>query len=459
MIRNQSLKGRVCESFFADNTQEAIDTLNKIDAFGELRFDMSHLEIEDLSLLRKQNSKPLIFTCRKGKLSEELRLIAYRKAVELDFEFIDLDISYDLALLEEVKVALESSKTKLIISYHDFNSTPSIDTLKQLVKRSSLYEPDIIKIVSTASSLNDLETLELLQKEHSKTICFGMGTRATESRIRSLKNGGVFTYVAYDKDKGTASGQIDYHDFEKSYTKYRGDEKIKLAVLGNPISHSKSPQIFDTLFGQNKVNGVYEKIELSEVSEFAEISEYYDGFNITAPFKQSIIPYLKDLSEAAQKIGAVNTIYKKDESWFGDNTDFIGIIEAIKQEYTLSDIKSCLILGAGGAARAAAYAMSISKIPTAICNRTISKAKILAQDFLMSYIHSDDINLSNYHLIINTTPQPFSLIDKESLQKEHIVLDAIYHHSVFEKEKHKGFQFINGENWLIEQAKAAYQLF
>jgi len=459
MIRNQSLKGRVCESFFADNMQETIEILSKIDAFGELRFDMSHFEIEDLSIIKKQNTRPLIFTCRKGKLSEELRLIAYRKAIELNFEFIDLDISYDLELLEEVKVSLESSKTKLIISYHDFNSTPSIDTLKQVVKQSSLYEPNIIKIVSTVSSLNDLETLELLQKTHPKTIFFGMGTLATECRIKSLRNGGVFTYVAHDKNKGTASGQIDYHDFEKAYTQFRGAEKVKLAVLGNPISHSKSPQIFDTLFEQNKVNGVYEKIELSEASEFLEISEHYDGFNVTAPFKQSIIPYLKELSEAAKKIGAVNTIYKKDESWYGDNTDFIGILEAIKQNCKLSDIKSCLILGAGGAARAAANAMSISKIPTTICNRTLSKAELLAQDFLMDYVHQDDINLSNYHLIINTSPQPFSLIDKESLQKKHIVLDAIYHHSAFEKEKHKGFQFIDGKNWLIEQAKAAYLLF
>jgi len=459
MIRNLSLKEKVCESFFANNLQDAIKITSKINAFGELRFDMSNLEIKDLSNIKKLHSKPLIFTCRKGKLTEELRLQAYLKAIELNFKFIDLDISHDLDLFEQVKTSLMSVKTKLIISYHDYQATRSIEELKQVVKQSSLCKPDIIKIVSTVNSNNDIEILENLQKEHAKTICFGMGSFATESRIRSLRNGGDFTYVAYDKKKGTANGQIDYHDFEKAYTKYRGVEKVKLAVIGNPIIHSKSPQIFNMLFNENNVQGVYEKLELSEVSEFLEISKYYDGFNITAPFKQSIIAYLDKLSGAAQKIGAVNTIFKKNGLSYGDNTDFIGILKAIDEYIPISTIKNCLILGSGGAAKAAAYAMSISNIPTTICNRTHTKAEQLAQDYNQKSVHKNKLHLQDYHLIINTTPQPFHLINNESLQKEHVVLDAIYHHSYFAKEQFRSFILIEGEKWLNEQAKAAYKLF
>jgi shikimate dehydrogenase len=233
---------------------------------------------------------------------------------------------------------------------------------------------------------------------------------------------------------------------------------MKLAVLGNPIGHSKSPDLFKTFFYDEEVIGVYEKIELENIGEIEILKKHYDGFNVTAPFKQSMIAYLDELSEAAQKIGAVNTVYQKEGKWIGENTDYKGILEAIRSCTDFSKIRKVLILGAGGAARAAAYAMNQTNIPCFVINRTYGKAVQLANDFNIYAI--EEAPLQDIQLIINTVPEPFSVISPEELTPHHIVLDAIYPKSAFARSASEiGFILIRGEVWLKEQALEAYRIF
>lgn len=457
-MRNRSLDGRVCESFFANDLSYALNAIEEIKSLGELRFDLSHLHIDDIKTIKDKTDTQLIFTCRGGKFSEESNLQAYQKAIDSHYDYIDIDLQHDGSLLSSLYPALSQSSCQLILSYHNYDETPSLKNLEEIIHKLESSKANIIKIATLTHQQSDVGILMKAQNSKKNIICLGMGEFATESRIQSLLNGGAFTFAAFDLNKSTAQGQLDYDSFQNAYMNYRGGKSIKLAVIGNPISHSKSPELFKGFFEENKINGLYEKIDLEDVAEFESLKTQYNGFNVTAPFKQSIIPMLDELSDAANQIGAVNTVYKSNDRWFGDNTDFLGILNSIKEEISFSEIKNCLIIGTGGAARAAAFAMNSIGVDTTITNRTPSKAKNIADEF--SITAKENINIEDYQIIINTVPNPFLLINPASLRSNHIILDAIYPQSLFLPfQKKQGFTFIKGEKWLYHQAKVAYKIF
>ncbi len=459
MIRNRSLIPRICESFYAENLTSALESIERVQYMGELRFDLSRLEVNDLNIIRNSfPKKPLIFTFRGNSESALERLKVYERAVEQKFEFIDLDITTDPEIISRLKPLLKTTTCKLIISYHNYTETPDFPTLRAILQEISQLNPDHIKIVTIAHHANDLESLKNLQSLIPSSLCFSMGEFAAQSRLQSLYGGAPFTYIALQANKQTAPGQLDFKEFQKLYLEFRGGKELKLAVLGNPIAHSKSPILFHEFFTKHAIDGIYEKIELDDIQEFLELKPYYDGFNITAPFKKTIMAYVDGLTQEAEQIGAVNTIYKEHEKWIGDNTDFSGILKSLKPFLSHPDDNTCLIIGAGGAASAAAFAMQQKGIATTIINRTPSKSLELAQKFGHKTVSQP--NLSNFRIIINTIPEPFSLVNKYELNTSHVVLDAIYSDSPFAKAGiETGFHLINGEKWLYEQALQAFEKF
>lgn len=454
-MKNISLAERVCESFYADNLSDALKSVENLQNIGELRFDLCNLNHDNIPRLKKATEKELIFTCRTGKLSKTIAANAYQKAMDAEYDYIDIDFFMDGDLLQQLH---SLGKTKLILSYHNYDETPPKYELINILDELKSAHPHILKLATLIKSDKDIQVLKELQQDYSHSIIIGMGKWAVKSRINSLKAGAPFTYLSLDSEKITAIGQIGFQEFQENYIRFRGAEEIKLAVLGDPIAHSKSPELFKNLFIDDEINGVYEKIEIKDIRELETLKKHYDGFNITAPFKQSIIPYLNELKQAAKSISAVNTVYQKNGKWIGDNTDYKGIIEAINSTTDISKIENCLIIGAGGAARAAVYAMNHSKINSTILNRTFSTAKDLADEFEVSAI--EQVNLNNYQLIINTVPKAFSIINPKELNRNHIVLDAIYPNSAFSRFASEiGFTLIRGEVWLREQALEAYRIF
>jgi 3-dehydroquinate dehydratase/shikimate dehydrogenase len=454
-MKNVSLAERVCESFYAERLSDALIALGKLQNMGELRFDLSGLGLNDLEHIITSTDKELIFTCRTPKVKKLKAIQAYQKAIDVGFQYIDIDFFIDGDILPQLHLL---EKTRLILSFHNHEETPPKKMLTNILDELKSTHPHLAKLASFLKTEEDLQVLEALQSEYNNVIVMGMGERAVESRIRSIRAGAAFTYIALNKNQSTAQGQVDYKEFQEQFIQFRRAEEIKLAVLGNPIAHSKSPELFKNLFLDEEIKGVYEKMELEDIQEFEMLKKHYDGFNVTAPFKQNIIPFLDDLSRAAKSIGAVNTIYQKEGKWIGDNTDYKGIIEAINSATDILKIESCLIIGAGGAARAAAYAMNRSNINSTIINRTISKAAGLAQEFNLSVI--EKANLENFQLIINTVPEPFYVINPDELNSNHIVLDAIYPNSHFERYSSEiGFLLIRGEVWLEKQALEAFWIF
>lgn len=229
-------------------------------------------------------------------------------------------------------------------------------------------------------------------------------------------------------------------------------------------------------FSQTLHNSGYQKLQLPFTYYPFKISKIENaitamrelgirGFSITIPFKETCIPLIDELSSEAQEIGAVNTIINTGELLYGINTDWIGVTEALKESTDSFNTLSCLVIGAGGAAKAAIFALkklAVSSIT--VVNRTDHKAEMLAQKFSVHSIKSDDLinqNLENYDLIINASPaQSISFFPYQSLTSRHSVFEMITGETSLTKTTIKtGGNLIPGIRMLLHQGLEQFILF
>lgn len=239
---------------------------------------------------------------------------------------------------------------------------------------------------------------------------------------------------------------------------------MNLAVIGHPIAHSLSPQLHEQWLRASGLFGRYEAIDatLDELPAlFAAMREGdWDGFNVTIPYKEVVVRYLDDLDEAAKQAGAVNTVYKRDGRLIGTNTDGAGLVQAL-MPYT--DFRGrVLIVGAGGAARGIVQALPTRDVT--IVNRTMERAKALADTFGVVYTTFDELNLSRYDVIIQTTSvgmdersTPLSL---EGLRQNTVVCDIIYRPLVtpmLQEAKRRGAKIVTGVAMFVGQGALSFE--
>ncbi len=237
------------------------------------------------------------------------------------------------------------------------------------------------------------------------------------------------------------------------------------AVTGNPVLHSKSPQIFNYLFSRMNINdSAYSRVASSNAEEsiFMFKKLHLNGMNITAPFKEDIMKFLDEIDPEAKIIGGVNTVVLENKIIKGYNTDYLGVINSIANNNINLKNKKILALGAGGAGKGAIYGLVKNNARVMIVNRTKEKAKILADIYNCEYSDMDNLKelLKNYKFIISTLSPNIDVVREEWLNKSHIIFDANYKYSpLVEKGIKKGCRIIKGEEWLINQALPAFNLF
>lgn len=255
---------------------------------------------------------------------------------------------------------------------------------------------------------------------------------------------------------------------------------MELGLIGYPIGHSKSPWIHQRFFDQTGTKGSYRLIEI-EPSQFEQKIKQLKqselaGFNVTIPYKEKIIPYLDDISRDAEQIGAVNTVVCRNQKWHGYNTDGLGLVTALKNNYPdlFTGGKSALILGAGGASRGIYYALTNENLAEiAIANRTVSRAKNLlalnqtqVRGDAISFREAEE-NLAQFDLIIQTTsvgmtPEPDrQIIDLSHFKKGTVVSDIVYQPfwtALLKDAKRRGGFVHHGHEMLLYQAKHAFEL-
>lgn len=250
-----------------------------------------------------------------------------------------------------------------------------------------------------------------------------------------------------------------------------------LFVLGSPVENSLSPKMHNAGFQALKIDSEYlyfalDTKDLPGVSKFLH-QECIQGASITIPFKEDIINFLdkNNLSKAAKEIGAVNTVYKKNEMLFGENTDYLGFIETLKNNINLESLKNkkALILGSGGAAKAILYALKDLEMEIDVYSRSRKDIKtIFGKKISKVKIINEIKETASYKLVINATPvgmkgheENRSPIAANLLHPEMICFDVIYNPKMtkFLKDaKKKGAKIISGLEMLLFQGAKAFEL-
>lgn len=236
------------------------------------------------------------------------------------------------------------------------------------------------------------------------------------------------------------------------------------AVAGYPVIPSKSPRIFNTLFSALEIPGHYSRISSRSVDEVLDIFRGLElsGINVTSPLKSKILPMIEKRDDPADMIGGINTFISEDGIIKGFNTDHIGVSESLIDENIDIRGKRCLILGAGSAGRAAAYALTRSGGDVSIINRTFKKAHILAGDMNCNAVVFEKLQseIAVSDLLISTITSGTEIIKTGWLRKETIVFDAVYRASVLsETASDAGCRIIRGERWLLNQAIPAFRIY
>ncbi|MBM7838060.1 shikimate dehydrogenase [Alkalihalobacillus xiaoxiensis] len=244
------------------------------------------------------------------------------------------------------------------------------------------------------------------------------------------------------------------------------------ALIGQPVSHSKSPQMHVSAYKELGLKANYTAYDVSETDLSTVINRMrngeIDGMNVTIPHKVAIINYLDAIDNDARIIGAVNTVVRKENQLIGFNTDAPGFIQSLKQAKNGAPFqkKKALVLGAGGAARAIIYAMSEEGVQVTLTNRTMSKATALANDFSQYGIIVQDLSmteerLGDYDIVVNTTsvgmyPHVDELpLKLENLSPDALVCDLIYNPmetAILKEAKKRGNPILNGLGMFVNQA-------
>ncbi len=232
------------------------------------------------------------------------------------------------------------------------------------------------------------------------------------------------------------------------------------AVFGNPVSHSKSPLIFNNFFKATNLNANYFRVlTFSAKNVFTIIKRLkINGANITSPYKTDIVEFLDDLSDNAKNINAVNTIKRSSDKFIGYNTDFYSVVKIIES----LNLKKTLVLGAGGAAISAIYALKNLNVSVTILNRIIKKAETLSKIYNCKF---DSLkNIKNYKkkfdVIINTISDNNKFVNDNFFKKNQVFIDANYKDSpYFYLKNNSNVKYFDGNIWLINQALEAFKIF
>jgi shikimate dehydrogenase len=237
------------------------------------------------------------------------------------------------------------------------------------------------------------------------------------------------------------------------------------AVAGNPIFQSRSPVMFNTAFRECAVEAVYLRFAASTAEEIVTTAREMglQGLNITTPFKTGVMRHLDFVTADAEKVGAVNTVVKKAEGLIGYNTDIAGALGAAKSVGFEPSRQKVVILGAGGAARAAAFAFVTAGSRVVVANRTFEKARDAAKSLgceAVSFLHIADA-LKGARLLVSAISTADRVLDPSLLRPDFIVLDAFYSSptSLVRDAADRGCTVIDGREWLLAQAVPAFSLF
>lgn len=239
----------------------------------------------------------------------------------------------------------------------------------------------------------------------------------------------------------------------------------RYGLIGHPLKHSQSRIYFNEKFEYMGLDCLYQHFDIRSLDELHDIMAKYPdlcGFNVTIPYKESIIPMLDEIDPIAKEVGAVNVVTLTNGKLKGYNTDVYGFEQLLERATKDRETSHALILGTGGASKAVQYVLRQKGIPYATVSRDAAKG-----DYTYDTLTDEDLRANP--LIINTTPlgmfpqvDNFPDLHYQGLTKKHTLIDLIYNPretAFMELGRTWGAKVYNGLQMFEEQAKKTWELF
>ncbi len=436
----------------------------------ELRLDLWD-EPDASWILARSERRPVIVTCRPVRQggqwagSESGRLDHLERAVRAGAEAVDLELDTWATACERDWMSAER-----LVSHHEFE--PGAGDVEELLARLGAVGAEALKLAITPSDAeNALALLERVSRLATPATLIGMGEAGQVTRALGARYGNRLIYAALDADSRVAPGQlaadrlrIDYRFAEQSSDQIEG----WYAVVGNPVAQSRSPEIHNLALSEESLPFVYVPLRVIDFSRFIERLAAHPcrGLSVTLPHKRAALEASTAADSAAREIGAANTLTRRlDGSWEAINTDAPAVLASLGGPEQVSG-REVLVLGAGGASRAAVWALRQAGAQVSVANRTASRAAALGEELGARALPSLDVEASDYDIVVNATSVGLAP-DTEAtplpagrFRPGQVVFDTIYtprHTRLLRDAAAGGAQLVLGEEMFLHQARLQWE--
>src|SRR5277367_1907246 len=471
---------RVCVAVIGSDPNEMVEkaeSLVRDNPFLEFRLDyLSKPGLAIPRIKRFMESHPgtvVIATCRRvasggkfrGSIASQLDVLS--KAGAAGCQLLDIELQTAVKCKPEQLQKLRG-RVALILSFHDFRATKKLD---ETLEKMLTYPADFYKVVSTATTLSDnVAMIKFLAREGDRhsMVSMCMGEQGIISRVLGVRAGSLFTFASATAGEETAPGQVTAQELRSVYRIDQVDAATRAyGVVGDPIAHSLSPAIMNAAFRRENVNAVYLALHAKTLKDLLtcvrEIPIH--GISVTMPYKEAILPHLDNTDSHTTKIGACNTVVRaQDGKLYGFNTDAAGVVRPLEQRITIEGAK-ILVLGAGGAARAAVFGLKERGAEVYVLNRTLAQAQKLARSARARTLKRPDLKKLSFDVIINATPVGMGNSQESPLNQDEIkaryVFEMIYdppETRLMKLAKAAGAEVIPGIEMFVQQAARQFEI-
>ncbi|MEO7145266.1 MAG: shikimate dehydrogenase [Bryobacteraceae bacterium] len=475
---------RICIAMgFPDVEQLLEHARREIDAgerFFEFRLDYLAQPEHGVEAIRRflgrQPDCTVLATCRRhqnqgkfnGSIEDQIRILsaaidAGARAVDIEIESAENAVSGAVSGLDALR-----GRAWLVLSYHNFTGTPSMETI---LRRMMKISADAYKIVTTARKPLDNYRVLSLAKSHPKTavVVLAMGEEGFPTRVLAPSMGSLFSYAAPNAAEGTASGQVSARLLRHLYRVEKFSRSARIyGVVADPVRHSISPAVHNRAFQARRIDAVYLPflVHPPHLKDFFTMAEKLpvSGFSVTIPHKQKVLRYLDIVDPLARRIGAVNTVWRKAGRWRGANTDVDGVITPLSRLMRLSK-SSILLAGNGGAARGAAYALADAGAKVSLVGRNPDRVRALAKACGAEPLLREQAEAMHFDALVHATPLGMYPKTSESFFAgripAEIVFDMVYNPletALLARARAQGATVVPGIQMFLEQAARQFEL-
>ena len=445
----------------------------RLDALGSVAAIVAFLE--RLSWRPRESRTTLIATCRSrgegggfgGSPAAQLAVLAL--AARAGCEWVDIEA----ACLQALPLGLRKAvlpRARVIVSHHDFRHSIPPRRLQRLFQRMSRLGGDLVKIAVTARRQSDnAALLGLARRARRRLIAVSMGEAGIPGRVLALRAGSPLTYAAPDEGPAVAPGQLRWSVLREVYRAHRLGSRTRVyGVIGRPIAHSVSPAMHNAAFRAAGLDAVYLPFEVADLRDFLGSLGALGvaGFSVTIPHKQAVLRHLDGVDPLAEMIGAVNTVVVRGGGkLYGYNTDYVGVLRTL-QRYVRLEGSRVLLVGAGGAARAVAFALATAGAFISVTSRRPAAARALAKEVGGEAVARRALRRRRFEAIIHCTPvgqAPATTqtpLEARELNAA-VLFDLVYNPmetALLRAARRRGLRVIPGWQMLVEQGAAQFEI-